>query len=78
MPATAGHTPSERLRAAVRSSVVVLVEHLPAVTLLLRVRGNTPVEKTALARRRDIDDRLAEMVRGRRRRARSAPTSTPC
>ncbi len=46
-----------------RSSVVVLIQHLPAVTLLLRVHGNTPVEQKALARRRDIDDRLAEMVR---------------
>ena len=52
-----------RLRAAVRSSVTVLVEHLPAVTLLLRVHGNTPVEQAALARRRTIDQRLADMVR---------------
>jgi AcrR family transcriptional regulator len=57
------HTPEERLRAAVRSSVVVLTDHLPAVTLLLRVRGNTPAEQHALARRREIDHRLAEMVR---------------
>jgi AcrR family transcriptional regulator len=56
-------TPAQQLRAAVRASVVVLAEHLPAVTLLLRVRGNTPAEKNALARRRDIDHRLAEMVR---------------
>lgn len=56
-------SPEQRLRAAVRSSVVVLAEHLPAVTLLLRVRGNTPAEQNALARRRDIDHRLAEMVR---------------
>ena len=53
----------QRLRAAVRSSVTVLVDHLPAVTLLLRVHGNTPVEKAALARRRGIDERLADMVR---------------
>lgn len=57
------YTPEQRLRAAVRSSVVVLAEHLPAVTLLLRVRGNTPAEQNALARRREIDHRLAEMVR---------------
>ena len=56
-------SPEQRLRAAVRASVVVLAEHLPAVTLLLRVRGNTPAEERALARRRDIDHRLAEMVR---------------
>ena len=52
----------QRLRDAVRSSVVVLVEHLPAVTLLLRVHGNTPVEQAALARRREVDQRLATMV----------------
>jgi AcrR family transcriptional regulator len=56
-------SPEQRLRSAVRASVVVLAEHLPAVTLLLRVRGNTPAEQKALARRRDIDHRLAEMVR---------------
>jgi AcrR family transcriptional regulator len=56
-------SPELRLRSAVRASVVVLAEHLPAVTLLLRVRGNTPAEQKALARRRDIDHRLAEMVR---------------
>jgi AcrR family transcriptional regulator len=61
--ADASYSPEERLRAAVRSSVVVLAEHLPAVTLLLRVRGNTPAEQKALVRRRDIDHRLAEMVR---------------
>lgn len=56
-------SPGQRLREAVHSSVVVLTEHLPAVTLLLRVRGNTPAEQDALGRRRDIDHRLAEMVR---------------
>ena len=61
--ADTSYSPEQRLRAAVRSSVVVLAEHLPAVTLLLRVRGNTPAEQKALARRRDIDHRLAEMVR---------------
>ena len=58
----AGATAYERLRTAVRDSVRVLVEHLPAVTLLLRVRGNSPVELAALRRRREIDDRLAELV----------------
>jgi AcrR family transcriptional regulator len=53
----------ERLRAAVGGSVEVLVAHLPAVTLLLRVHGNSPVEQEALRRRRAIDDRLAAMVR---------------
>jgi AcrR family transcriptional regulator len=53
----------ERLRGAVRGSIEVLVEHLPAVTLLLRVRGNGEVEQEALRRRRVIDDRLAGLVR---------------
>jgi len=56
-------TAIERLRAAVRTSVAVLVEHLPAVTLLLRVHGNSAAEQDALARRRGLDDRLAAMVR---------------
>lgn len=58
----AGATAYDRLRTAVRNSVRVLVEHLPAVTLLLRVRGNSAVELAALRRRREIDDRLAELV----------------
>lgn len=53
----------DRLRRAVRGSVRVLVAHQPAVTLLLRVRGNSDVELDALRRRRDIDHRLATLVR---------------
>lgn len=53
----------ERLRSAVTESVVVLVDHLPAVTLLLRVRGNSPIELDALKRRRKIDADLAALVR---------------
>ena len=52
----------ERLRGAVQGSIEVLVAHLPAVTLLLRVRGNGEVEQEALRRRRVIDDRLAGLV----------------
>jgi AcrR family transcriptional regulator len=53
----------DQLRGAVRASVEILVEHLPAVTLLLRVRGNSEVELAALRRRRDIDDKLAALVK---------------
>jgi AcrR family transcriptional regulator len=53
----------ERLRTAVRRSVDILVAHLPAVTLLLRVRGNSEVEVAALARRRVLDETLAGLVR---------------
>jgi len=52
----------ERLRSAVRQSVEILGDHLPAVTLLLRVRGNSEVELAALKRRRVIDDKLAGLV----------------
>jgi len=58
-----GGTAYERLRSVVRRSAGVLVAHQPAVTLLLRVRGNSPVEKEALARRRWIDAQLAQLVR---------------
>ncbi len=53
----------ERLRTAVRRSVETLVSHLPTVTLLLRVRGNSEVEVAALARRRELDETLAGLVR---------------
>lgn len=58
----ASRSPGERLRLAIQASIEVLVAHLPAVTLLLRVRGNSEVELEALARRRAIDDTLARMV----------------
>ena len=45
----------DKLEQLVRGSVHVLVERLPYVTLLLRVRGNTQVERDALARRREFD-----------------------
>lgn len=54
-------TAYERLRAVVHDSVLILVEHLPAVTLLLRVRGNSPIEQDALRRRRALDDQLARL-----------------
>ena len=59
----AGGSAVQRLRAAVEESVHILVDHLPAVTLLLRVHGNSPVELEALRRRRVIDEQLATLVR---------------
>jgi AcrR family transcriptional regulator len=58
-----GTSAYERLRTAVRQSVEILGDHLPAVTLLLRVRGNSEVELAALTRRRVLDDKLAGLVR---------------
>jgi AcrR family transcriptional regulator len=52
----------ERLRKAVEESVLILADHLPAVTLLLRVRGNSAIELAALKRRRLISAKLASLV----------------
>ena len=52
----------ERLERLVRGSVAVLVDRLPFVTLLLRVRGNTGVERDALTRRRDFDHLVTKLV----------------
>ena len=51
-----------RLETLVRDAVGVLVARLPYVTLLLRVRGNTDVERAALARRRAFDALVANLV----------------
>jgi AcrR family transcriptional regulator len=51
-----------RLEHVLRRSIDVLDAELPFVTLLLRVRGNTPTEVRALERRRDFDHRVAELV----------------
>jgi AcrR family transcriptional regulator len=52
----------DRLEHLVRGSVLVLASNLPLVTLLLRVRGNTKVEREALARRREFDRLVAGLV----------------
>lgn len=52
----------ERVEHVVRRSVQVLVEELPYVALLLRVRGNTTVERAAIRRRREIDHAVADLV----------------
>ena len=52
----------DRLEHLVRGSVLVLANNLPFVTLLLRVRGNTKVEREALARRREFDHLVADLV----------------
>jgi AcrR family transcriptional regulator len=52
----------ERLEYLVRGSVEVLQAESPYVTLLLRVRGNTDVERAALDQRRAFDRFVAELV----------------
>lgn len=51
-----------RLEFVLRSAVAVLTEHLPYVTLLLRLRGNTETERNALERRRAFDHSVAALV----------------
>jgi AcrR family transcriptional regulator len=53
----------DRLEHVVRGSVRVLAAELPFVTLLLRVRGNSPVEQAALQRRRRFDRVVTDLVR---------------
>jgi AcrR family transcriptional regulator len=51
-----------RLRFVVGEAVRVLCERLPYVTLLLRLRGNTPIERQALDRRRVFNASMADLV----------------
>lgn len=52
----------EQLEHVVRGSVRVLVDELPHVTLLLRVHGNTAVERRAVERRREFDRLVTGLV----------------
>ncbi len=58
--ATSGPVVS-RIRYVVRGAVLVLCEQMPFVTLLLRLRGNTPIELEAMRRRREIDRKLGAL-----------------
>jgi AcrR family transcriptional regulator len=61
-PEATGGPAADRLAAVLRGAVHVLAERQAYVTLLLRVRGNTDVERAALARRRDFDRAVADLV----------------
>jgi AcrR family transcriptional regulator len=61
-PGAASGTAASRLSHVLRRAVEVLVERLPYVTLLLRLRGNTEVEREALRRRREFDRAVTELV----------------
>ena len=54
--------PAERLRFVLREAVHVLVRELPYVTLLLRLRGNTELERSAMERRRRFDHEVSTLV----------------
>ncbi|WP_461187664.1 TetR/AcrR family transcriptional regulator [Arthrobacter sp. Z4-13] len=59
--ATSGAADS-RLEFVLRQTVAVLVDRLPFVTLLLRLRGNTEIERDALERRRTFDHKVAGLI----------------
>jgi AcrR family transcriptional regulator len=59
----AGGRAVDRLEHLIRGSLAVLAAQLPFVTLLLRVHGNTPAEREALARRREFDRFTASLVK---------------
>ena len=52
----------ERLAFVLRGAVDILASRLPYVTLLLRVRGNTELEREALRRRREFDRSVTALV----------------
>jgi AcrR family transcriptional regulator len=53
----------ERLEHVTRRTTRVLMEELPYVTLLLRVRGNTKTERWAMERRREFDQRVSALLK---------------
>ncbi|WP_307782032.1 TetR/AcrR family transcriptional regulator [Streptomyces sp. MBT65] len=57
-----GSPATARMKRVIHRSVEVLAAELPYVTLLLRLHGNSEVEQRALARRREFDHRVAELM----------------
>lgn len=55
-------TAEERLKFFLRSTIKALVKRQQYVTLLLRLRGNTEIERDALDRRRAVDRKVSELV----------------
>lgn len=53
---------ANRLDYVVRAATEVLTQQLPYVTLLLRLRGNTELERAALERRRAFNRAVADLV----------------
>ncbi|MHA7221399.1 TetR/AcrR family transcriptional regulator [Arthrobacter sp. RHLT1-20] len=61
-PRAQSGTAEARLEFVLRETISVLVERLPFVTLLLRLRGNTEIETDAMARRRTFDHKVAALI----------------
>lgn len=54
--------PLARVRGVVREATILALTLLPELTVLVRVRGNSPTERRAIARRRAIDREIAALV----------------
>lgn len=52
-----------RLEYVARRTAEVLMAELPYVTLLLRIHGNTETERWAMAKRREFDQQVAELLK---------------
>jgi len=52
----------DRLRTMIRRTVEIMCDQLAEVALLLRVRGNTDVERRVLKRRRELDRIMTSLV----------------
>lgn len=52
----------DRVRHAVRRLVWIITERLPEVALLVRARGNSPIEERALRRRKQFDQAMNALV----------------
>jgi AcrR family transcriptional regulator len=61
-PQAQSGTAEARLEFVLRETISVLVERLPFVTLLLRLRGNTDIERDAMERRRTFDHKVAALI----------------
>jgi AcrR family transcriptional regulator len=55
--------PSERVEYVIRRAIEAELRYLPEVSLLLRVRGNTEVERWALEQRRRFQEQVVDLVR---------------
>src|SRR5690348_10289198 len=62
-PGAKSGTPLERLRHIVYRSDIITLQFVQEVELLQRVKGNTPTERRAMARRRRFDREVAALVR---------------
>jgi AcrR family transcriptional regulator len=61
-PGAATGAALERVRYVVRRVALITPELLPELSVLFRVRGNSPVERSAIERRREFDRIVADLI----------------